>query len=113
MGGHIIFEHFFGPLGGAPFEAWSIRKYNPANERWQQRWMDVSTGPIITWGGTFNEEGLYVGYNEGLLDENFELKGDRGLRETFFNITDDAFSWVYETTADGGETWNVEYVRAE
>ncbi|MCL4256188.1 MAG: hypothetical protein KJ043_20695 [Anaerolineae bacterium] len=34
MGGHIIFEHFFGPLGGQPLEAWSIRKFNNRTNRW-------------------------------------------------------------------------------
>lgn len=117
MGGHIIFEHFFGPLGGEPFEAWSIRKYNADTGRWQQRWMDTSTAPILTWGGTFNEDGEYVGYNESYLDSEFNLAGERGAREIFYNITDDSFDWRYETTSDGGDTWTVtwtlEYVRAE
>lgn len=118
MNGHIIFEHFVGPLGGEPYEAWSIRKYNANSDRWQQKWMDTSTPFIANWGGTFNaEEGEYVGYNEFFLDENYEMKGDTAAREVFFDITDDSFSWRYESTRDGGETWTVgwtlEYTRIE
>lgn len=116
MNGHIIFEHFFGPVGGEPLEAWSIRKYNARTGRWQQRWMDTSTPFIMNWNGTFNDAGEFVGYNEFYLNDEFELAGETGTREIFDNIAEDSFSWRYETTRDGGETWTVtwrlEYTRA-
>jgi hypothetical protein len=113
LNGHIILEHFIGPLGGEPFEAWSIRKYNSNTERWQQRWMDTSTPFIINWGGTYDEEtNEYIGYGEFFLDENFEIAGDRAVREIFYDITEDSFLWRYETTEDGGETWAVTWTLA-
>ena len=107
MNGHIIFEHFFGPIAGKPFEGWSLRKYNSSTERWQQKWMDSSAPMILDWGGTFNESGEYVGFSEMYLTDTFEIAGEKAARETFFNITDDHFSWRYERTGDGGKTWQI------
>ena len=109
MGGHIIFEHFFGPLGGEPFEAWSIRKYNPANQTWQQRWFDVSSPGVAEWQGSFNEAGEFIGFSKAYLDAEGNIKGDQATREIFDNITPDSFSWRYEATADGGQTWEVQW----
>lgn len=115
MGGHIIFEHFFGPLTGTPFEAWSIRKYNSARERWVQKWFDTSSPGVANWSGTFNDDGEFVGYSEAYLDANNEIVGDTAAREIFSNITEDGFSWRYEQTSDGGATWQItwtlEYTR--
>ncbi|MBC7811251.1 MAG: hypothetical protein H7175_08895, partial [Burkholderiales bacterium] len=40
---------------------------------------------------------------------------DIGIREVFFDIEADRFSWRLERTTDGGDTWNViwtlEYTR--
>lgn len=118
LGGHIILENFIGPLGGEPYEAWSIRQYNPQLERWQQRWFDTSSTGVAQWTGTYDAEtNQYIGYSEVSLNDEFELAGDGGLREVFFNIEEDSFSWRLEGTRDAGETWNIiwtlEYTRAE
>lgn len=115
MGGHIVFEHFFGPLGGEPFEAWSIRKYNSQNSTWQQRWFDTSSPGVAEWQGTMQEDGTFIGYAKRFLDTDGNIAGDEAVREVFDNITPDQFSWRYEATSDGGQTWQVqwtlEYVR--
>ena len=35
LGGHVIFEHFGGPVFQMPFEAWSLCKYNPNTKKWE------------------------------------------------------------------------------
>lgn len=108
MGGHLIFEHFYGTLNGEALEAWSLRKYNAQIERWQQCWIDSSSPMMIHWGGTFNEAGdQYTGYAARFLNDAFEISGEQAAREVFFNVQADAFSWKYERTADGGKTWTV------
>lgn len=102
---HIIFEHFFGPVGEQPYEAWSIRKYNSQADRWQQKWFDTSAPYVLNWSGTFNEAGEFIGYNERYLNAEFEIVGETATREIFYNIQADSFDWRYETTADGGKTW--------
>jgi hypothetical protein len=118
LNGHLIFEHFFGPLGGEPFEAWSLRRYNPNSGHWEQRWVDTSPGGFANWRGIWDAEtNSFTGYAERLIDAEFNLTGDRGAREIFDQITEDSFEWRFESTEDGGQTWAVtwtlSYVRAE
>jgi hypothetical protein len=108
MGGNLIFEHFGGPLGGTPFEGWSLRKYNPNTGNWEQRWADVGPGGFANWMGRWDAEtNTFTGYAQRFIDDEFNLTGDTGAREIFDNITDDGFDWRYEQTSDGGMTWAV------
>lgn len=118
LGGHLIFEHFFGPLGGDPFEAWSLRTYDANTGIWQQRWVDTSPGSFAQWQGSYDAEtNTFTGYAARFLDDEGNIAGDTAVREIFDNITDDGFSWRFERTDDGGDTWRVtwtlEYTRAE
>lgn len=108
LGGNLIFEHFGGPLGGEPFEAWSLRKFNPNTGNWDQRWADVSPGGILNWMGRWDADSrTFTGYAMRYIDSDFNLTGQTGAREVFDNITDDGFDWRYEQTSDGGATWDV------
>lgn len=118
LGGHLIFEHFFGPLNGEPFEAWSLRKYNPTSGKWEQRWVDTSPGGFANWLGSYDAAShTFTGYAQRFLDDDGQIKGDKAHREIFDHITDDSFSWRFESTEDGGQTWRVgwtlEYRRAD
>ncbi|MBL8166321.1 MAG: DUF1579 family protein, partial [Anaerolineae bacterium] len=105
LGGNIIFEHFGGPLGGTPFEAWSLRKYNVNTGNWEQRWVDVSPGGFANWLGRWDAEtNTFMGYAMRFIDNDFNLTGETGAREVFDNITEDGFDWRYEQTSDSGET---------
>jgi hypothetical protein len=108
LGGNLIFEHFGGPLGGTPFEAWSLRKYNVNTGNWEQRWVDVSPGGFANWLGQWNAETqTFTGYAMRFIDDEFNLTGNDGAREIFDNITEAGFDWRYEQTSDGGENWNI------
>ncbi|MBL8134076.1 MAG: DUF1579 family protein [Anaerolineae bacterium] len=116
MGGHIIFEHFFGPLGGEPFEAWSLRKYNENSGKWEQRWVDTAPGGFANWIGSYADN-QFIGYAMRFINDDGSIKDQTAYREVFDNITEDGFSWRFEQTEDGGATWTVtwtlEYVRAD
>ena len=109
LGGNMIWEHFFGPLQGAAYEAWSLRKYDARKDRWFQRWVDsVPGGPVANWTGTWDAgTRSFTGYAEGFLDSEYRIKGERAMREIFDRITPDSFAWRMETTSDGGKTWTV------
>ncbi len=107
LGGHVIFEHFGGPVFLAPFEAWSLRKYNVNTGKWEQRWVDVTPGGFADWTGTWDEATrTFTGHANRTLNEDGTVM-ETAVREVFFDITDDAFSWKYERTKDGGQTWTV------
>ncbi|HEY5891023.1 MAG TPA: DUF1579 family protein [Acidimicrobiia bacterium] len=116
LGGHAILEHFRGPLMGQPFEAWSLRKYNPVGERWEQRWVDTTPGGFADWTGSWDESSRrFIGNPNRVLAADGTL-ATAAVREVFFEIEDDRFSWKYETTEDGGTiwapSWELEYRRS-
>jgi hypothetical protein len=105
LGGHVIFEHFGGPLFGKPFEAWSLRKFNPNSGQWEQRWVDVTPGGFADWTGQWSaNEHTFTGHPNRVLNDDGSLK-DSAAREMFYDITDDRFAWKYERTEDGGKSW--------
>jgi hypothetical protein len=114
LNGNLIFEHFYGPFGGEPFEAWSLRKYNVNTGKWEQRWVDTQAGGFANWVGSYADD-MFMGYAARFVDEDGKITGDQAVREVFDNITPDSFSWRYEQTKDGGATWEVtwtlEYTR--
>ncbi len=117
LGGHAILEHFGGPMMGQPFEAWSLRKYNPAEVRWEQRWVDTTPGGFADWTGHWDDAARqFVGNPNRVLATDGTLTTD-AIREVFFDIEDDRFSWKYETSANGGDnwslSWSLEYQRSD
>lgn len=107
LGGHAIFEHFRGTMSAKTFEAWSLRKYNPQTNQWEQRWVDTTPGGFADWTGSWRDEkGEFIGHPNRVLNEGEAIK-DEAAREVFFDITDDHFSWKYERTSDAGETWEI------
>lgn len=117
LGGHVIFEHFEGPVFGEPFEAWSLRKYNPQAGHWEQRWVDTTPGGFADWTGAWDaDQQTFTGHPNRVLNEDGTLKA-KAAREVFYEIAADHFSWKYERTEDGGSTWQLvwtlDYTRTE
>ena len=116
MGGHVIFEHFGGPVFGQPFEAWSLRKYNTQTNQWEQRWVDTTPGGFADWTGTWDAaHRTFTGHPNRVLNADGTLK-TKAAREVFYDITAEHFLWKYERTEDGGRTWEpvwtLDYTRA-
>lgn len=118
LDGYALLETFTGPLLSTAYDAISIRTYNPALGKWEQRYLDNSGTGYAEYTGEWNEEaGEFVAYgNRSFKPQSEGGRGElSGAREVFFDIEDDRFSWRWETSSDGGETWSVvwtlEYTR--
>lgn len=110
-----LLETFVGALGGQALEGISIRTYNTAINRWEQRWLDTTRSAFAEYTGDF-KEGQFIGYaNTSFKDDSRIELADKATRELFFDIAPDRFSWRLEGSRDGGQTWNVvwtlEYTR--
>ncbi len=103
LDGHALLEKFWGTLAGDPINAMSMRVYSPANERWEQAWLDTSGKQIGVFYGEY-KDGQFIGRNQkSVLNPESERYG----REIFYNITEQGFDWRYEGSKDQGQNWNV------
>jgi hypothetical protein len=88
----------------------SFNTYNPATRQWHQTWVD-STGGFLLLDGAFAE---------GRMVLSAEMRNRRGLlkhRITWTPQPDGRVRQFWETSSDGGQTWNAAfdglYVRAK
>ena len=90
-----------GPYSG--FKGTSISVFNPNSKMWRQAWADNQ-------GGYFNfvgevDEGLRV-----FKTTPFKNKGEEIiLRMRFYKIQADSFTWDWEQSKDGGQTWALQW----
>jgi len=95
----------------AGFKGTSISVYNPNTSIWHQAWADNS-------GGYFNFIGEIDG-DKRIFKTHPVKKEDKVivLRMVFYDITEDALTWDWERSDDGGENWQlnwrINYTRAE
>ena len=95
------FEAVEGQLTG--FKGTSISVYNANNKTWRQAWADNQ-------GGYFN----FMGDSDGkrrIFKTNPKEKGDQTivLRMLFYDISDQALTWDWERSEDGGKTWSLSW----
>lgn len=103
------FEGLTGQLKGYIGKSWSV--YNPQTKEWKQTWVD--------------NQGAY-------LDFRAEFSGDKRMfarkvtgpkgnevyqRMVFREIKENSFTWDWQSSLDGGESWNlqwqIQYKRSE
>jgi hypothetical protein len=93
------------------FKGTSISVYQPQLKRWKQAWADNQ-------GGYFDFEGEFVGDKRIFKTQIFQ-RGEKQIQQrmVFYNIKDDSFTWDWELSSDGGQTWalswRILYVRME
>jgi hypothetical protein len=116
IGGFALMERYTGTFAGTPIDAVSIRTYNSAIGKWQQRWLDNTSPGFAAYTGQY-ADGEFIAYADRGYSPEIEggTEKETGAREIFFDIEADRFSWRWETTADGGATWTtvwtLEYTR--
>jgi hypothetical protein len=116
ISGYALLETFTGMLGGAPIEGISVRTYNSNLGKWEQRWLDNTSPGFAEYTGEY-ADGQFIGTsNRSFKPEDTGGRGEQsGVREIFYDIEEDRFSWRLEVTDDGGETWEpiwyLEYTR--
>ena len=97
----ILVEKFRVTSGGTKgFQGMSISVYNPKNKRWHQAWADNQ-------GTYYNFEGVAEGDRMIFRTLPREI-GDKTViqRMVFHEITATDFTWDWESSTDGGTTWN-------
>lgn len=76
----------------------NIRIYNTRDSLWHMAWIDKTHRRLATFTAT-NEDGTVV--MDGTNADG------RHIRNTFYNISAQAFDWKQEWTFDEGQTWMV------
>lgn len=97
----VIHENFEIPATG--FKGTSISVFNPRTKTWHQAWADNS-------GGYFDFIGIFNG-DKKIFQTKPVKKGDQTLvsRMVFYDFKADSFSWDWEGSNDGGETWSLNW----
>ncbi|MBN1211372.1 MAG: DUF1579 family protein [candidate division Zixibacteria bacterium] len=100
-GGAALMMDYRGEMMGMPFEGLSIECFDRETGKWQSVWTD-NVGARIT---------LYEGVKEGgkvmMVGEEM-WQGQKSLgRITTYNLTDNSFDWMMESSLDGGETFAI------
>ena len=104
LDGKVIQEDFEATEGSQKgYKGTSISVYNPQTSTWHQTWMDNQQGNIVF-------EGAFVGSNPTFMTKPQEVNGTTLVsRMVFKNITNNAFTWDWESSQDGGATWKLNW----
>ncbi len=74
----------------------NIRIYNPEKKQWVMAWIDKNSRQLATFTAVFE--------NDTIIMTGTDNRG-RLSKITFYNITENAFDWKKEWTADEGNSW--------
>ncbi len=113
LDGKVIQEHFEsieGKLEG--YKGTSISVYNPQRESWHQAWADNQGGYIDMKGSIDGNKRIFqTGARPG------PQGGSIISRMVFYEITENSFTWDWESSTDEGKTWTlnwrINYERAQ
>lgn len=105
LDGKVIQENFrvnHGQMEG--FMGTSISVYNPRTNTWKQAWADNQ-------GGYFDFTGKVDGTKRIFQTEIREIGEDTLFtqRMVFYDITNDSLKWDWESSVDGGKSWNLNW----
>ena len=105
LDGKVIQENFQISEGQSKgYKGKSMTVYNPNTKLWKQAWTD-NNGGYIDFTGDFDEGG------NPIFKTATTKKGDQQVvsRMVFKEITTDSFTWDWEGSKDGGETWTLNW----
>ena len=91
----VIQENFEFP---GPFKGMSVSVYSPHIEQWRQTWVDTG-GSYWAFTGIVEADRFIFQCDD--IREGVPVK----LRMVFHNIEKDSLDWSWETSKDGGVTW--------
>jgi hypothetical protein len=99
FGGCVIEENF--STEDKSFTGRSLSVYSPAKKKWLQTWVDNS-GAFLDFTGEYKDDKM-------TLWRKFTAKSGKEImqRMVFYDIKANEFSWNWESSADGGTTWNL------
>ncbi|MEO0332936.1 MAG: hypothetical protein AAF223_14845 [Bacteroidota bacterium] len=89
--------------GTTAFKGMSLSVYNPRSKQWHQAWADSQ-------GGYYDFTGQFEGDKRMFVTTVTNQQGKEvELRMVFRDIAQDAFIWDWESSTDGGKTWNLNW----
>ena len=105
LDGKVIQEHFESTRGKLEgYKGTSITVYNPQRESWHQAWADNQ-------GGYIDMKGSFDGNKR--IFETGPRPGPQGgsviSRMVFYDISDNSFTWDWESSTDKGNTWTLNW----
>jgi len=94
----VLEQVYEGVISGSPYRGKGFFAFNRFSGKWQHVWSDNVAAGINAFEGDFEDGKLIVWGREK------SPGGEILTRATTFNISDDAFDWILESSADG-EAW--------
>ena len=85
---------------GNEFRGTNIRSYNPQSGKWDNRWISQGSLQWKYFESSQNGDTMVMIGGEGT-----DARGEFIDRNTFYEITEDAWRWRKDRSWDGGETW--------
>lgn len=101
----VIFENFK-VLDGENlkgFEGKSFSVFNPLTKIWKQTWVD-NAGAYLEFIGEVHSD-------KKIFKREITTRDNRKIaqRMVFYNFKEDSFTWDWESSNDGGETWKLQW----
>jgi hypothetical protein len=98
-----VIQENFETISTPVFKGMSLSVYNPRTEQWHQAWTDNQ-------GGYYNFIGQFEGDKRMFVTKTTNQQGKEIIqRMVFRNITPNAFVWDWESSNDGGQTWQLNW----
>lgn len=101
-GGCVIQEAFDGGPSTGNLIGHSVSTYFAPMQKWRQTWVDNQGGYFALVGGPEGDDFILVSHRPR---DNMPMQ-----RMVFEDITHQAFTWRWQSTADGGATWADQWV---
>ena len=108
LDGCVVHERFESADG---FRGESVSVFDARSDAWRQTWVDNRGGYLLFTGGP-NADGTMELRTEPFTNPQGEEQVNRMI---WTDVNDDALTWRWQRSLDGGETWNdlwvIDYTR--
>ncbi len=105
LDGVVIQENFEAAEGRLEgYKGRSMSVYNPQQQSWHQAWVDNQGGYIDLKGSIDGNKRIFQTGERTLPNGSTIIS-----RMVFYDIKQDSFTWDWESSQDGGETWNLSW----
>ncbi|MEM7549617.1 MAG: hypothetical protein AAF363_08080 [Bacteroidota bacterium] len=105
LDGKVIRENFEISEGKSKgFKGTSISVFNPQKKEWHQAWADNNGGYYDFYGIVESDKRIFQTHVFDLPDDVKFIQ-----RMIFYNITKNSMTWDWESSKDGGDTWNLNW----
>ena len=98
----VLEENFTITSGNqAGFKGKSLSVFNPTTKVWHQAWADNQGGYFDFYGSVDGDKKMFSTQPKQQNGKNVQQ------RMVFYDISHEKFTWDWESTTDGGKTWNL------